>query len=331
MRVFDPEVVDTVWAAIGPCSAPSGHPSTGLSSHRASERVCFEVMLVRLVTGCSFEDADTSAATRHRHHRPVRRDELVEAGVFDRIAEEAICAYDKIIGLDLSEVAVDGSIHKARGGGEGMVRPTDRGRPGWKWSIATAAAGIPVGWTSAGAQRHDSVLLEPTLRALGDRGLLEDVQTVHLDRGYDWPSPGTGSCDSASPTPSSASVARPGQPRRSGRPLGLRWPVERTYSWLSNFGQLRRNSDRNLHHRLAHSPGNRLPHHCQADRLEEPLVPGFGPYPLILLASCRFVRRARRQHQPAVHRATTHHRYLDSGGVDKLVGLCRSTRTRTPP
>ncbi len=26
--------------------------------------------------------------------------------------------------------------------------------------------------------------------------------------------------------------------------LGLRWPVERTNSWFSNFGQLRRNTDR---------------------------------------------------------------------------------------
>ena len=34
-------------------------------------------------------------------------------------------------------------------------------------------------------------------------------------------------------------------------PLGLRWPVERTNSWLSNFGQLRRNTDRRSDHRLA--------------------------------------------------------------------------------
>ncbi|HEX3840664.1 MAG TPA: hypothetical protein VHU85_07725 [Acidimicrobiales bacterium] len=27
-------------------------------------------------------------------------------------------------------------------------------------------------------------------------------------------------------------------------PLGRRWPVERTNSWLSNYGQLRRNTDR---------------------------------------------------------------------------------------
>ena len=34
-------------------------------------------------------------------------------------------------------------------------------------------------------------------------------------------------------------------------PLGMRWPVERTNSWLSNYGQLRRNTDRCTEHRLA--------------------------------------------------------------------------------
>jgi len=34
-------------------------------------------------------------------------------------------------------------------------------------------------------------------------------------------------------------------------PLGMRWPVERTNSCLSNFGQLRRNTDRYIHQRLA--------------------------------------------------------------------------------
>jgi hypothetical protein len=31
----------------------------------------------------------------------------------------------------------------------------------------------------------------------------------------------------------------------------MRWPVERTNSWLSNYGQLRRNTDRFVHQRLA--------------------------------------------------------------------------------
>ena len=38
---------------------------------------------------------------------------------------------------------------------------------------------------------------------------------------------------------------------KKNQPMGLRWPVERTNSWLSNFGQLRRNTDRRTGHRLA--------------------------------------------------------------------------------
>lgn len=39
--------------------------------------------------------------------------------MFATVVEEALCAYDKIIGLNLSEAAVDGSQHKAPRGGEG--------------------------------------------------------------------------------------------------------------------------------------------------------------------------------------------------------------------
>jgi hypothetical protein len=35
------------------------------------------------------------------------------------------------------------------------------------------------------------------------------------------------------------------------RPDRHRWPIERTNSCLSNFGQLRRNTDRTHHHRQA--------------------------------------------------------------------------------
>ena len=38
---------------------------------------------------------------------------------------------------------------------------------------------------------------------------------------------------------------------KKNQSMGLRWPVERTNSWLSNFGQLRRNTDRKTIHRLA--------------------------------------------------------------------------------
>jgi IS5 family transposase len=37
---------------------------------------------------------------------------------------------------------------------------------------------------------------------------------------------------------------------KTSQPMGLRWHVERTNSWLTNFGQLRRNTDRKTAHRL---------------------------------------------------------------------------------
>src|SRR5271155_1553361 len=41
-------------------------------------------------------------------------------------------------------------------------------------------------WLSGyGANRNDSVMLEPTLDDAAARGLLSDIQTIWLDRGYD--------------------------------------------------------------------------------------------------------------------------------------------------
>ena len=44
---------------------------------------------------------------------------------------------------------------------------------------------------------------------------------------------------------------QPGDHRPKSITLGLRWIVEATNSWLSNYGQLRRNTDRKLCHRHA--------------------------------------------------------------------------------
>lgn len=183
-----------------------------------------------------------------------RRDEWLEAGVFDDLVEEAIHGYDRIVELDLSEVAIDGSQHKALLCGEGTgPNPTDRGKCGWKWSIATDRAGIPIGWEIDGANRHDFKLLAPTLDALDGRGLISDIGTFHLDRGYD--NGVTREIFTALGIDDLIVAERRRKPG-SGRvklavSLGMRWPVERTNSWLSNYGQLRRNTDRFIHQRLA--------------------------------------------------------------------------------
>jgi hypothetical protein len=45
-----------------------------------------------------------------------RRDEWIALGVFTRLRQIALTCYDRIIGLVLDQIAVDGSITKAPGG-----------------------------------------------------------------------------------------------------------------------------------------------------------------------------------------------------------------------
>jgi len=259
MRALETEVVDAVWAAVEPLlPAPDRSHPLGCHRPRISDRICFEAMLIRLVTGCSWVVAEQliGGAVSDTTLR-ARRDEWESVGVFDKIVDESLRAYDKIIGLDLSEVAVDGSQHKVPMGGEGTgPNPTDRGKSGWKWSLLTDRSGIPIGWTTDGANRHDVVLFTTTLEPAAQRGLLCDIETLHLDRGYDSKGIRTTCAELGLADVICARQRRdgkkPGTKRTpKARPLGMRWPVERTNSWLSNFGQLRRNTDRRIAHRLA--------------------------------------------------------------------------------
>jgi transposase len=250
---MDPRVAEALWKAIEGHLPPRPLDTHPLGCHRLRipDRDCFQGILVRLVTGCSWDVAARLCKASETTLR-ARRTEWLAAGVFDKLVEEAIAGYDRIIGLDLSEVAVDGSLHKAPCGGEGTgPNPTDRAKIGWKWSVATDLFGIPIGWVIDGANRNDSILLEPTLQAVADRGLLLDIETLHLDRGYD-SALTTQRCQALGLTDIvCAKKKRKGEAKiKKPLTLGLRWPVERTNSWFSNFGQLRRNTDRFSKQRL---------------------------------------------------------------------------------
>ena len=179
-----------------------------------------------------------------------RRDEWIKAGVFDWFCAEALGAFDRIVGFDVSDICVDGSVHKAPCGGPGTGKSSvDRGKLGWKWYIATERHGISVGWAAAGANRNDSALLAFTLVAVADTGLVADIEPIHLDRGYDG-SPAERINSWLSNYGIDDIVRTPKRPPRTlrGLPttklLGQRWTAERINSWLSNYGQLRRNTDR---------------------------------------------------------------------------------------
>ncbi|MEU0156243.1 IS5 family transposase, partial [Micromonospora fulviviridis] len=194
-------------------------------------RIVFDKLVQVLRFGCSYEaiaDATCSATTIR-----ARRDEWIGLGVFAQLKQIAVDAYDRLVGLVLDDIAVDGCITKAPGGGD-CAGPVDRGKQGMKRSIMVDGYGIPLGRVLAGANRHDSPLLAPTLEHLDDLGPLPQSITVHLDAGY----------DSATTRALLTERGLTGEIARKGdkAPIqaGRRWHVERTNSWHNAFNRLQR-------------------------------------------------------------------------------------------
>jgi len=153
--------------------------------------------------------------------------------VMEKLQEIVIGAYDRIVGLELSDVAVDCCITKAPCGGEKAGKsPVDRGKQGIKRSTLVDANGIPLGAIAAPANRHDSPLLDQTLETMEVLGELPERMSVHLDRGYD------------SQTTREKLKSRGLEPMISERgkpaPLGTtkRWVVERTNAWQNAHKKL---------------------------------------------------------------------------------------------
>jgi transposase len=156
-----PYLIEPIWQqfkALLP-EHKTDHP-LGCHRSRIPERVVFQKLVEVLVFGCAYHriaDASCSESTLRR-----RRNEWIELGVMERLRRICLDAYDRLIGLELSEVAVDCCITKAPCGGEkGGRSPVDRGKRGLKRSMAVDAKGIPLGTITAPASRHDSPLLVP--------------------------------------------------------------------------------------------------------------------------------------------------------------------------
>jgi hypothetical protein len=185
------ELIEPIWeqfCALLPERDADVHP-LGCHRRRIPDRLVFDKLVQVLVFGCAYDriaydriaHEGCSASTLRR-----RRDEWIDSGAMEKLRGMALEAYDRIVGLELSEVAVDCCITKAPCGGESAGRnPIDRGKQGLKRSVVVDANGIPLGAISAPANRHDSPLLGGTLGTLGKLGPLPEQMSVHLDRGCD--------------------------------------------------------------------------------------------------------------------------------------------------
>jgi len=210
-------------------------PSHPLGCHRQriSDRIVFDKLIQVLRFGCSYQAiADsTCSATTIRD----RRTEWIRLGIFSRLKQIVLESYDRIVGLILTDIAVDGCITKAPGGGDCAGRsPVDRGKQGMKRSSMVDGYGIPLGRVLAGANRHDSPLLAPTLDKLDDLGPLPDDITVHLDAGYD----SAKTRDELNRRALTGEIAHKGD--KAPIQAGQRWQVERTNAWHNAFNRLQR-------------------------------------------------------------------------------------------
>jgi len=221
-----PYLIEPIWqqfAALLP-EREVNHP-LGCHRPRIPDRVVFEKLVEVLVFGCAYHRIadELCSATTLRD----RRDEWSKIGAMASLREIVLESYDRYIGLELSDVAVDCCLTKAPCGGEKAGRnPVDRGKQGTKRSTAVDEQGIPIGGVTAPANRHDSPLLTKTLHAVSETlGELPERAKVHLDRGYD----SKATRERLEDRGLLAEIAQKGKPA----PLTAtkRWVVERTSSW----------------------------------------------------------------------------------------------------
>jgi Transposase DDE domain len=253
MYAYDPAINLVIFETIKDLIPPRPQHPLGCHRKRVDDIICFTWILHRLVTGASWETLEImSAHAVSDTTLRARRDEWVNAGIFEQLAAQALAGYHRLIGLDLSDVCIDGSDHLAPCGGEGAGHGIKHpGRLSWKWCMAVDADGIPIAWIIDAGNRNDYAMFFPVLDQLADHDWIRLIGAMHADRGFNY----TSTPDKVAAYGIDNFIAPPRNKPDQGTVaivgLGRRWIVEAANSWLCAYGQLRRNTDRKPEHRHA--------------------------------------------------------------------------------
>ena len=233
MPALPSSILEPLWVQVS-ALLPARQVSHPLGCHRPRipDRVVFDKLIQVQVFGCGYRriaDTTCSATTLRR-----RRDEWISAGVAEQLRLAVVTAYDRLFGLELEHLAVDGCTTKAPCGGQvAGPSPVDRRKQGLKRSVAVEGSGLPLAAVPAPANRRDDGLLAATLDAIGAVGLLPQRPVVHLDAGYDYQP-----CRDVL-----AERGMAGQIATRGLPAPIqaahRWVIERTHAWGNQYGKLR--------------------------------------------------------------------------------------------
>jgi transposase len=122
-------ILEPLWVQIAALPDRQVHHPLGCHRPPIPDRIVFDKLIQILVFGCGYRriaDASCSATTLRR-----RRDEWISAGVAEQLHLAVLAAYDRLFGLELEHLAVDGCSTKAPCGGQTAgPSPVDRRKQG---------------------------------------------------------------------------------------------------------------------------------------------------------------------------------------------------------
>lgn len=226
-------IPDTLWVKLKPI-LDEYDPPLRTGRKRIDARVALDAIIFRLRSGCQWNQFPKEFPDDSSVHRTFQRWE--QNGVLERIWATLIEECDELGGVDWQWQSADAAMAKARfGGDETGPNPTDRAKPGTKRSLLVESDGGPLAVVVAGANVHDTKLLEKTLSAViverPDPKELE--QHLCLDKGYDNPT-GRAAVEKHQYTPHIRKIGEEKWDENQQKIYpARRWVVERTLGWLS--------------------------------------------------------------------------------------------------
>lgn len=210
-------------------------------------RAALNAIIYRLRSGVQWNHLPREFPDDSSVHRTMQR--WVELNLFERIWALLVAECDELGEVNWEWQAADGSMGKARFGGDAVGRnPTDCGKRGVKRSWLVDGDGGPLAAIIAGANIYDTKLLKDTPPAVvvkRPRPSAAAPQHLCLDKGYDNPTGKQAVADKGYELHrgriGEEKLAEDGEKRYPAR----RWVVERTFAWLSKCRALLVRYDKN--------------------------------------------------------------------------------------
>lgn len=227
-------ILDLIATVMDACAGPPGQRGRG---HPRAETIRVLATLRRFLReGTPWRSLTATAAAASGSTLRRRLREWAEGHHLLRQVHAVLVAL--LRGHEPDDLILDSCAVRAKRGGDLTgPNPTDRGKRGTKYHLATTGDGVPVAGAATAANVNDTVLFERLF--LTAFAVLVRIRTVFADKGYD-AEPHRELCRAFGAEPR---LHKRGRPHGSG--LGRRrWPVERSNAWLLENRRLALRYDR---------------------------------------------------------------------------------------